>query len=94
MAAVCDGDAIDTLSEGLLASVSAPSATSKHKTLQLHNPDSIVERRRAAMALARSLEELVCEPPDNVQESGAEHRVRSFVGLARSQQRLTDAHTR
>ena len=43
MAAVYDGDAIDTLSEGLLASVSAPSATSKHKTLQLHNPDSIVE---------------------------------------------------
>ncbi|KAI1784685.1 hypothetical protein LXA43DRAFT_1121514 [Ganoderma leucocontextum] len=35
----------DTLSESLLASVSAPSATSKHKTLQLHNPDSIVELR-------------------------------------------------
>ncbi|KAM5544437.1 hypothetical protein V8D89_002097 [Ganoderma adspersum] len=33
----------DSLSESLLASVSAPSATSKHKTVQLHNPDSIVE---------------------------------------------------
>ncbi|TBU30078.1 hypothetical protein BD309DRAFT_990453 [Dichomitus squalens] len=33
----------DTLSESLLASVSAPSASSKHKTLQLHNPDSVVE---------------------------------------------------
>lgn len=33
----------DSLSESLLASVSAPSPTSKHKTLQLHNPDSIVE---------------------------------------------------
>ncbi|PIL25495.1 hypothetical protein GSI_13385 [Ganoderma sinense ZZ0214-1] len=33
----------DSLSESLLASVSAPSSTSKHKTLQLHNPDSIVE---------------------------------------------------
>ena len=33
----------DSLSEGLLATVSAPNATSKHKTVQLHNPDSIVE---------------------------------------------------
>ncbi|KAI0793634.1 hypothetical protein C8Q74DRAFT_1215186 [Fomes fomentarius] len=33
----------DSLSEGLLATVTAPNATSKHKTLQLHNPDSIVE---------------------------------------------------
>lgn len=33
----------DPLSESTLASVSAPSATSKHKTLQLHNPDSVVE---------------------------------------------------
>ena len=41
-------------------------------------------------ALTRSLEELVCEPPDNAQESG----VRNFVVLVRSQQRLTDAYTR
>ena len=33
----------DTLSESLLATVSAPSATNKHKTLQLHNPDILVE---------------------------------------------------
>ncbi|TFK87031.1 hypothetical protein K466DRAFT_131270 [Polyporus arcularius HHB13444] len=33
----------DPLSEGLLATVTAPSATSKHKTLQLYNPDLVVE---------------------------------------------------
>ncbi|RPD58862.1 hypothetical protein L226DRAFT_471178 [Lentinus tigrinus ALCF2SS1-7] len=33
----------DPLSEGLLATVSAPAATSKHKTLQLYNPDLVVE---------------------------------------------------
>ncbi|KAI0742057.1 hypothetical protein C8Q80DRAFT_1274377 [Daedaleopsis nitida] len=33
----------DPLSESLLATVSAPSPTSKHKTLQLYNPDIIVE---------------------------------------------------
>ncbi|OCH84699.1 hypothetical protein OBBRIDRAFT_383395 [Obba rivulosa] len=35
----------DPLSESLLASATAPSATSKHKTLQLHNPDTVVELR-------------------------------------------------
>ncbi|KAI0955322.1 hypothetical protein AcW1_006938 [Taiwanofungus camphoratus] len=33
----------DPLSKSLLASATAPSATSKHKTLQLHNPDTVVE---------------------------------------------------
>ena len=33
----------DPLSEGLLVTVSAPGPTSKHKTLQLYNPDLIVE---------------------------------------------------
>ncbi|KAI0819584.1 hypothetical protein BC628DRAFT_1401730 [Trametes gibbosa] len=33
----------DPLSESVLATVTAPSATSKHKTLQLYNPDLIVE---------------------------------------------------
>ncbi|KAI0709639.1 hypothetical protein C8T65DRAFT_727346 [Cerioporus squamosus] len=33
----------DPLSEGLLATVTAPSATNKHKTLQLYNPDLVVE---------------------------------------------------
>ncbi|KAH9941495.1 hypothetical protein B0H21DRAFT_546480 [Amylocystis lapponica] len=33
----------DPLSESLLITATAPSATSKHKTLQLHNPDSVVE---------------------------------------------------
>ncbi|KAH9855279.1 hypothetical protein C2E23DRAFT_952026, partial [Lenzites betulinus] len=33
----------DPLSESVLATVTAPSATSKHKTLQLFNPDLIVE---------------------------------------------------
>ena len=33
----------DPLSEGLLVTVSAPGPTSKQKTLQLYNPDLIVE---------------------------------------------------
>ena len=33
----------DPLSEALLASATAPSATSKHKTLQLYNPSNVVE---------------------------------------------------
>ena len=33
----------DPLSESLLASVTAPSATSKHKTIELHNPSIVVE---------------------------------------------------
>ncbi|TCD62376.1 hypothetical protein EIP91_006958 [Steccherinum ochraceum] len=33
----------DPHSEGLLASVTAPSATSKHKTIELHHPSQIVE---------------------------------------------------
>ncbi|KAJ3479158.1 hypothetical protein NLI96_g9249 [Meripilus lineatus] len=33
----------DPLSESLLATVTAPSATSKHKTIELHNPSIIVE---------------------------------------------------
>ncbi|KAI0628208.1 hypothetical protein C8Q77DRAFT_1068400 [Trametes polyzona] len=34
---------LDPLSESVLATVTAPSATSKHKTLQLYNPDLVVE---------------------------------------------------
>ncbi|KAI0763834.1 hypothetical protein BD413DRAFT_202538 [Trametes elegans] len=34
---------LDPLSESVLATVTAPSPTSKHKTLQLYNPDSVVE---------------------------------------------------
>ncbi|KAI8974595.1 hypothetical protein BD414DRAFT_498155 [Trametes punicea] len=34
---------IDPLSESVLAAVTAPSPTSKHKTIQLYNPDIIVE---------------------------------------------------
>ncbi|KAI0666872.1 hypothetical protein C8Q78DRAFT_983503 [Trametes maxima] len=34
---------LDPLSESVLATVTAPSPTSKHKTLQLYNPDLIVE---------------------------------------------------
>ena len=33
----------DPLSGSVLATATAPHATSKHKTLQLHNPDAIVE---------------------------------------------------
>lgn len=33
----------DPLSESVLATVTAPSATNKHKTLQLYNPDLVVE---------------------------------------------------
>jgi hypothetical protein len=33
----------DPLSEALLASATAPSATTKHKTLELYNPSNIVE---------------------------------------------------
>ncbi|KAL6299531.1 hypothetical protein BKA93DRAFT_829811 [Sparassis latifolia] len=33
----------DPLSESLLATATAPSAISKHKTIQLHNPETIVE---------------------------------------------------
>ena len=33
----------DPLSEALLASATAPSATSKHKTLELYNPSNVVE---------------------------------------------------
>ncbi|EMD38768.1 hypothetical protein CERSUDRAFT_92805 [Gelatoporia subvermispora B] len=38
-------DVYDPVSESLLASATAPSATTKHKTIQLHNPDSVVELR-------------------------------------------------
>ncbi|KAL1942985.1 hypothetical protein VTO73DRAFT_4656 [Trametes versicolor] len=34
---------LDPLSESVLATVTAPSATNKHKTLQLYNPDLVVE---------------------------------------------------
>lgn len=34
---------IDPLSEALLASATAPSATTKHKTLELYNPSKVVE---------------------------------------------------
>ena len=34
---------VDPHSGSLLASVTAPSATSKHKTIELHNPSKIVE---------------------------------------------------
>ena len=34
---------IDPLSEALLASATAPSATTKHKTLELYNPSNVVE---------------------------------------------------
>ena len=33
----------DPLSEALLASATAPSATTKHKTLELYNPSNVVE---------------------------------------------------
>ncbi|KAK7683402.1 hypothetical protein QCA50_013665 [Cerrena zonata] len=33
----------DPLSESLLATATAPNATSKHKTIELHNPSSVVE---------------------------------------------------
>lgn len=33
----------DPLSHSLLASATAPSATSKHKTIELHNPSQVVE---------------------------------------------------
>lgn len=36
-------DVYDPLSEGLLATATAPSASSKHKTIQLHNPEMVVE---------------------------------------------------
>lgn len=34
---------VDPLSQSLLATATAPSATSKHKTIELHNPSKIVE---------------------------------------------------
>lgn len=33
----------DPLSGSVLATATAPHATSKHKTLQLHNPEAVVE---------------------------------------------------
>lgn len=33
----------DPLSESLLATATAPNAASKHKTIELHNPSSVVE---------------------------------------------------
>ena len=37
------GQLLDPLSHSLLASATAPSATSKHKTIELHNPSQVVE---------------------------------------------------
>lgn len=37
------GGVSDPLSQSLLATATAPSATSKHKTIELHNPSHIVE---------------------------------------------------
>ena len=34
---------LDPMSQSLLASVTAPHASSKHKTIELHNPSHIVE---------------------------------------------------
>jgi hypothetical protein len=39
----CTGDLSDPFSQSLLASATAPSATSKQKTIELHNPSQVLE---------------------------------------------------